>query len=339
MKLSACVEQFLGRYLPHIQGASPRTIGSYRDTLGIFLPFLANRYDIKINALTLNDMNLEVVLEFLDHLEKHRKNCVNTRNHRLAALKSMAKMIRLLYPEYSHIFDTIRHIPQKRCQKALVGFLYPEEILKVFQSVDLKTAHGFRDYTLLHLLFDSGARASEIASLTLDAFNPSRQTLAIVGKGNRCRIIELLPKTVELMVTYVAKHRSSAKPLFDHRLFINQRSTQFTRHGIYRLCAKYLHKALDPKRLADIHPVHSFRHSRAVNMLSTGYSLTDIKNHLGHENIQSTMIYLKLDLNRKKQIQKQFIHYMNAELTQDSKIEELLEWDNRKDILAWLDSL
>ena len=73
-------------------------------------------------------------------------------------------------------------------------------------------------------------------------------------------------------------------------------------------------------------------------MLYHGDSITDIKNHLGHDNIQSTTIYLHLDLNRRKQIQKHFIKYMQSVLTTDPKVEELLQWEGKEDIMAWLDS-
>ena len=85
--------------------------------------------------------------------------------------------------------------------------MYQEEILKVFQSVDLKKKEGFRDYALLHLLYDSGARASEITTLNLDYFNPEQKTLAILGKGDRFRLIELKPKTVQLLNRYINKYR------------------------------------------------------------------------------------------------------------------------------------
>ena len=75
-------------------------------------------------------------------------------------------------------------------QKKLIGYLYPEEIMEVFKVVDLKKNEGFRDYCLLHLLFDSGARATEIATLNLDYFDAHNQTLAILGKGNRFRQID-----------------------------------------------------------------------------------------------------------------------------------------------------
>jgi len=339
MKLSTCIHQFFGQYLPHIKGASTHTIKAYRDTFKIFLPFAAKYRSIKIDSLTLDHLSSELILAFLDELERGRKNLAKTRNNRLASLKSFAKMIRFMYPEEREIAEKIGNIPQKRTQKPLIGFLYQEEILKVFQSVDLKRKDGLRDYALLHLLYDSGARASEVATLNLDYFNPQQKTLAILGKWNRYRLIELEPKTVQLLQLYITKYRTTPKPLYQHRLFINQRGEELTRHGIYRICKKYLTMTLPPKRLKAINPVHSFRHSCAVNMLYRGDSLSEIRNHLGHEDIQSTSIYLHLDLNRKREIQKKFIEYMQSVLTRDPKIEELLDWENKEDIITWLDSL
>ena len=339
MKLSTCIHQFFGQYLPRIKGVSTHTIKAYRDSFKIFLPFAAKYHGIKIDSLNLEHLSSELILAFLDELERGRKNLAKTRNDRLASLKSFAKMIRFMYPEKRQIAEKIGNIPQKRTQKPLIGFLYQEEILKVFQSVDLKRKDGLRDYALLHLLYDSGARASEIATLNLDYFNPQQKTLVILGKWNRYRLIELEPKAVQLLQLYIRKYRTTPRPLYQHRLFINQRGEELTRHGIYRICKKHLTMTLPPKRLKAINPVHSFRHSCAVNMLYRGDSLSEIRNHLGHEDIQSTSIYLHLDLNRKREIQKRFIEYMQSVLTRDPKIEELLDWENKEDIITWLDSL
>lgn len=143
-----------------------------------------------------------IILDFLDYLESQRRNIPRTRNLRLATLKSLAKMIRLLYPQDKEIAERILNIPQKRTQKILIGFMSHEEILTVFKSVDLKKKDGFRDYTILHLLTDSGARASEVATLNLDYFDFQRKTLGILGKGNRFRLIELWPKTAHLVNCY-----------------------------------------------------------------------------------------------------------------------------------------
>jgi len=339
MKISPCIHQFFDHYLPHIKGMSYQTIQSYRDTFRLFLPFAAQYYAVKVKSLRVEHLTWELIIAFLDELQEQRKNIPKTRNQRLAAIKSFAKMIRLLYPEKRDIANRILDIPQKRARKSLIGFLYYEEILKVFHYVDLKKPEGFRDYTLLHLLFDSGARASEIATLNIDYFNPHQQSLAILGKGDRFRLIPLKNKTTQLLKLYIQKYRVTPKPSYQHRLFISQRAEELTRHGIYRICKKYLHQALPPNRLKTINPVHSFRHSRAVDLLYQGKDITEIQNFLGHDNVQSTTIYLHLSLNRKRHIQKQLMKHMESILSLDPKITAWLNQQEEVDILKWLDKI
>ncbi len=339
MKLTDCIRMYFGDYLPRIKGSSRHTIKTYREGCGLFLKFATKYHSLPIKDLMLDHITLSLIFSYLDHLEVERKNTPRTRNSRLATLKSLAKMIRLLLPEYTPMADMILNIPQKRAQKKLVGYLQHEEMIKVFDSVDLKRKGGFRDYTILNLLYDSGARAGEIARLDLDFFDPDKQELAILGKGNRYRMIQLWPRTVDLLECYIAKHRIKPKIRYQKRLFINQRREEFTRHGIHYLCKKYLKKSLTTKQMQNLHPVHSFRHSCAVNLLISGASITDVKNHLGHENLNSTMVYLYLNVNRKKEAQRKFLKYTQSRLKQDSKIDELIDWDNKNETLNWLDSL
>jgi len=314
MNLSTLIHQFFDQYLPRIKGSSQQTIRTYRDTYTLLLPFAANYYGVKIRSLKIGHLSNEFILDFLDYLENDRHNKTATRNQRLAAIKSMAKMIRFMHPVRSRLADRILSIPQKRFQKQLIGFLYPNEVLNVYETVDLKTCYGFRDYTILNLLYDSGARASEIASLILEYFDPQNNTLAILGKGNQYRQIQLLPKTAQLMQVYLKKYRKKPSPLYQRYLFINQRGSSFTRHGINRICKKYL-------------------------LLLEGKPVSEIKIRLGHENIQSTMTYLHMDLTRKRDVQNKFIDYSAKVIEQDPKIEDLIDWENKQDTLAWLDSL
>jgi integrase/recombinase XerD len=339
MRLSSCLHQFFNQYLPRIKGASEQSIRTYQETFSLFLPFLATHHSIKIKSLRIDHLTTNAVLSFLNHLESHRKNTVQTRNNRLAVIKSLAKMIRFMHPDKKKMANVILNLPQKKAQKKLIGFLYPEEIMKVFNAVNLKKKQGMRDYTILHLLYDSGARASEVASLDLDYFDPENQTLAILGKGNRYRLIHLWPTTASLITNYILNYRIDPIPFYAHRLFINQRKKELTRHGINKLCRKYLAKALPPKRIKDLSPVHSFRHSCAVSMLASNYAVSDIKNRLGHQSIESTMTYLQLDLSRKRDIQKKFIKYTRLKIKHDKKIKELVNWKNNEEILTWLDSL
>ncbi len=339
MKLSTCVHRFFDQYLTHIKGVSPHTVKAYRDAFKLLLPFAAEYHGIKFESLRLEHLSSDLILSFLNQLEKERDNQPVTRNNRLAAVKSFAKMVRFVYPQHTELADTILNIPQKRSQRPLVGFLYNDEILKVFGSVDIRKKEGFRDSVLLHLLYDSGARASEIADLNLDYFNPKQKTMAILGKGNRFRLVKLESRTVQLLQAYVKRYRIASKLSYEHRLFINQRGEGLTRHGIYRICKKYLSMVLPTKRLKTISPVHSFRHSRAMDLLYQGEAITDIQNRLGHDNVQSTTLYCQLDLNHKRRIQKQFIEYMQSDLTIDHKIDELLDGEDMQEMMDWLDSL
>ena len=260
MKLTISVHHFFEQYLPRIKGYGPNTIKAYRDAFSLFLPFARDTLGIPINSLQLEQLTPELIVDFLGWLEKERGNSARTRNHRLAVIQSLAKMILYMYPEKRDIAVRILDIPCKRYHRNIIGFLYQEEILAVLDSVNLSSAHGFRDYTILNLLFDSGARASEVAALDLDYFDPQQKTLAIHGKGGRFRMITLWPKTVDLLSTYVEKYRTKPHILYRNRLFLNQRGKELTRHGIYRLCRKYLEKVLPEKRLKDLNPAHSFRH-------------------------------------------------------------------------------
>jgi site-specific recombinase XerD len=339
MKLTTCVHYFFEQYLPRIKGCGLNTIKGYRDAFSLFLPFARDSLATPINALQVEQLTPALVVNFLGWLEKERGNGARTRNHRLAAIQSLAKMILYMHPEKRDVAVRILGIPRKRYHRNIIGFLYQEEILAVLDAVNLSSAQGFRDYTILNLLFDSGARASEVAALDLDFFDPQQKTLAILGKGGRFRMITLWPKTVDLLCRYVEKYRTTPHTLYKNRLFLNQRGKELTRHGIYRLCQKYMEKVLPAKRLKDLNPAHSFRHSCAVNMLLAGHPISDIKNRLGHDSIKSTMIYLHLDLGNRERIQKKFITHTQSLLNQDDKIDELINWENKEEILNWLDSL
>jgi integrase/recombinase XerD len=339
MKLTVLLHQFFDQYLPRIKGLSENTTKAYRNTFSLFLPFAAHFHCKNIKALTVEHLSSELILAFLDHLQSQRQNSPQTRNQRLCALKSLARMIRLLHPHDKLCAEDILNIPKKRAQKPLIGYLLPEEILSVLKTVDLGKKEGIRDYTILHLLSDSGARATEIATLNLDYFDFQNKTLAILGKGNRFRQIELSPKTAELIKLYIDKYRPQPKLPYRHRLFVNQQGKELTRHGINRICRKYLYRTLPEKRIKGLNPAHSFRHSCAINMLCSGKDITEIKNRLGHEKLETTMAYLKLDMSRKRQIQKEFIQYTQSSIAGDPKIDELIDWENREKTLAWLDSL
>ena len=121
MKLSSCIIQFVHQYLPHIKGSSRQTIKAYQDTLAHFISFAAGTLAIKSASLRLAHLTPDMVIAFLDHLETERKISARTRNHRLAAIKSLAKMVRFMYPLHGDMAVRMLHRPQMRWRKKLIG--------------------------------------------------------------------------------------------------------------------------------------------------------------------------------------------------------------------------
>jgi len=260
MKLSDCVALFLTRYLCDIRGVSANTIKSYKNTFRVFIPYAAQYLSKRSGRIEVADLSADLIIDFLYHLENDLGNTTRTRNIRLATIRSLAQMILLLDSDDKAVAEQILKIPSKRAPKPVFGFLSHDEARKVFDSVDLKRKEGFRDYTILHLLYDSGARAHEIAGMRVDAFDPEKKNIGILGKGSRFRIVQLWPRTTDLIIQYVKKYRQTPWPLYQHRLFINQRRQGFTRHGIHRICQKYLKKVLPENRLKNLNATHCFRH-------------------------------------------------------------------------------
>ncbi|KPA18419.1 integrase family protein [Candidatus Magnetomorum sp. HK-1] len=339
MDIVTSIKKYLTDHLPKTKGLSKNTFLAYRDTMKLFINFLQAHFSKKCSEIEVSEIDPEVIISFLEYLENERENCIKTRNNRLATLKSFAKMILLYYPEHKQTADRILNIPKKRAQKKLVEALYPHEVKHIFSEVDLKKNTGFRDISILKLLYDSGARASEIAQLNIENIDFNNNMIQILGKGNCFRVVYINPDTTKVIENYIKNCRPTPDPIYKAHLFINKRGKALTRHGIYKLCKKHIQKALPNKKMQGINPVHTFRHSCAVRMLIEGASITDIKNHLGHVNLKSTMIYLEIDISKKRQIQENYNINAISNIETNPELDELINWKEKDKLMEWFDSL
>jgi site-specific recombinase XerD len=121
---------------------------------------------------------------------------------------------------------------------------------------------------ILHLLYDSGARAQEAGNIKMDDIDYIAYTVSILGKGQRYRLVQLWEKTIQLVEQYIKNYRRSPDQKYIDYLFINQRGQKLSRHGIYRICEKYIRKALPEKRLGQLHFAHCFRYPN-LNKIQT----------------------------------------------------------------------
>ena len=331
-QLGIALRGFLCDYLPKQKGTSPHTISSYRDSLKLLLAYLA-REKGPVHTLSFDDMEVPKVLTFLDYLETERNNCTGTRNNRLSAVHSFFRYVASTSPEHVHLSQRILSVPFKRMTTRPIEYLEFEEVTAVLEEINRSRPDGRRDYVLLILMFNTGARVQEIVDLRANDLNLSAPfSVHIFGKGRKERICPIWAKTATLLREHVREQGIDlTKPV---SVFKNHLGTPLTRFGIGYILAKYIrkaaekHPALQSKRL---HP-HSMRHSTAVHLLKSGVDLNSIANWLGHANTNTTNKYATIDLEMKRQVIEKAAP-PNPQCLPDAS------WRNDPDILAWLESL
>jgi site-specific recombinase XerD len=299
--LARALRGFFADHLPRVRGASPHTVLSYRDTLALLLRFLAEKKMRPVVDLDLDDLDPDVLLAFLDHLERDRKSSAATRNVRLAAVHAFARYVASRHPEWIELCQRLLAVPFKRAQTRAVEYLEGEEFRAMLEATDRRTGDGRRDHALLLSLFNTGARVQEILDLRpLDLQLERPLQARLRGKGRKERLCPLWPQTAQALRTLITEQRLEDRS--PERLFRNRRGEPLTRFGVRYLLKKYARQALAAapslarKR---VHP-HTLRHSAAVHLLQAGVDLISISHWLGHASVETTNRYATVDLETKR---------------------------------------
>ena len=227
--LGPALRRYFCEYLVSQRDLSPRTIGSYRDTFRLLLGFLERRYRIKPDVVCVDDLDAPRVLTFLDDLERQRGNTARTRNARLVAIRSFLRYAAADDPLLLPVAQRVLAIPAKRFERASVGYLAREQIQAIIDSPDATTFSGQRDRVLLMLLYNTGARVSELAGLRVqDVSLESRMSVHVRGKGRKNRSVPLWRQTVKLLRSWLRQLDGAP----DSPLLPNARGNPMTRSGI-----------------------------------------------------------------------------------------------------------
>jgi integrase/recombinase XerD len=296
------VKCFLASYLPQHRGASPHTIAAYGYALKRLLAFLSRRGK-KRKEPTFRDITAENMLAFLTQLEKKRGNGPSTRNVRLAAIHSFLHFAFLMGCLEDNQYERLKHIAFKRTHRRVVSYLEVAELKAIYRAVDYRTRDGFRDLVILKLLYNTGARASEIATIRISDLSLGDLRVTVTGKGGKERVCGLWETTVALLRVYLASERRTPRKGFEDYLFISQRRKPFTRFGVYDIVRRYARKAADacpslPKKTVT---PHTIRHTTAVHLLAAGADFNTVRDWLGHAHISTTEEYAHVDLRTKRQ--------------------------------------
>ncbi len=285
---------FFQQRLPIERNASENTRNSYAYAFQLLLTFASKRLQVTPSQLAVEQIDTPLVLDFLNDLETTRGNGPNSRNIRLAAIKSFMHFLEYRVPSAIEQVRRILAIPVKKAESKLVRHLTAEEMQALLDAPDPIVWKGIRDRAMLHLCYAGGLRASELIGLRLDdlKFQPQPSVL-IHGKGRRERCLPLWKTTASALRAWLAARGTVPVP----ELFVSARGESLTRSGLEYILRKHVRTAsqhcpsLATKR---VHP-HLLRHTCALTILQATKDLRKVALWLGHAQTQTTEMYTRVD--------------------------------------------
>jgi len=300
--LQTLLQNYFLQRLMQQRRVSSETVSSYRDTFRIYFAYLVDMHGISAINADIKYMDLEYIQGFCKYLEEKRGNKSVTINNRMAAIRSFMQYVSEIEPEYSGIARRALMVPVQKHKVPTMDFITKDEFEVMIKACDTNTFIGTRDKLMLLLLYNSGARVSELLSIKCsdirDSDVPSRTSVKIYGKGRKERIVPLWKNTSVYMQKYIGNNNLNG----DDILFINKNGDELTRSGVRsRINAIVKEAEKDARTLTEKNVTpHTFRHSVAINLLAAGVDISTIAIWLGHSSIETTHKYMVADMDMKR---------------------------------------
>ena len=296
---ASMVQQFFTEYLVAQRAVSPRTVACYRDALMLFLDFASHKLGKAPTALRLVDIQPDLILAFLDHLEHGRNNAVRSRNLRLTALRAFLKFAGRRDVTSLHVVERALAVPMKRFERRMLGFLTREEMFAVLGQPGSSWSSQ-RDHLLLAMLYNTGARVSEIIGVrVIDVVLEGAACVHLQGKGRKQRSVPLWKTTILeirawLRLNPTLRGEAAMLPNRDGHAMCRSSVAQRLRLAVVRAADQQpsiLKKQVSP---------HTLRHTTAMHLLQSGVPFNVIALWLGHESTTTTHRYVEADLAMKQ---------------------------------------
>ncbi|MDT0722775.1 site-specific tyrosine recombinase XerD [Staphylococcus haemolyticus] len=291
------METIIEEYLKFIQiekGLSENTIGAYRR-------------DLKKYQLYMQEQKTAHI-DFIDR--QTIQECLGSLIDQGASAKSIARFISTirsfhqfaLREKYAAKDPTVL-IETPKYEKKLPDVLDVEEVIQLLETPDLTKNNGYRDRTILELLYATGMRVTELIQIEIEDVNLIMGFVKVFGKGNKERIIPLGDTVIEYLDTYINTVRPQLlKKTVTNVLFLNLHGRPLTRQGIWKLIKQYGLRANITKTLTP----HTLRHSFATHLLENGADLRAVQEMLGHSDISTTQLYTHVSKTQIRQMYNQF---------------------------------
>lgn len=287
------IEAFLHETLACQRGVSQHTCDSYAYSFQLLFVFAAERLKVTPSSLTLEQLDSGLVSAFLEYLEDTRKNAPETRNVRLAAIKSFFHFLEYRQPAALEQIRRVLAIPFKKTRTRLVPYLSREELQALLDTPDPATRDGVRDRAMLHLAVCAGLRVSELTRLPTRNVDLQSMSVHVLGKGRRERTLPLWKTTATALRAWLAVRGTVPAP----EVFVNVRGEPLTRWGFAYLLKQHVaaaaqqHPSLLKKRVSP----HVLRHTCAMIVLQATQDIRKVSLWLGHANLTTTEVYIRAD--------------------------------------------
>jgi len=328
----AClVTGFLTDYLPLQRCYSKNTILSYRDTLKLFLCFLSEAKGISPNSFYMKDFKRGLVIEFLEWYRQKGAG-ISAANQRLAAIKAFSGYAQFESIECIAPLQDVSGIKAKKASPREVSFITVAQMAALINLPDINTYTGFRHRVILTLLYDSGCRVQELCDITIaDVSLNSTSTVRLHGKGDKYRTVVTSDETAGLLRNYIQRYMPGT--VRTQPLITNRYHQKMDRDGIAYIIKKYTEviRKEDPAFPKHVH-CHMFRRSKVMHMLEAGINIIYIRDFLGHEDISTTMVYVRADNRLKNDAINKLAPKVTGEI-------ELPDWSKDKNLMQFLNSL
>jgi integrase/recombinase XerD len=296
----ALLQRFFTDRLSTQMEASAHTIAGYRDTFRLLLRFASEHQGKAPTKLGIEDLDADLIGDFLLHVETTRRNGARSRNTRLAAIRSFFRYVAMSEPAWLLHCQRILAMPSKRYVKRAVTFLDASEIAALLAAPDRSTWAGRRDHVILLVALQTGLRASELVGLRCkDVVSGVDAHIRCIGKGRKERGTPLRRDTAKVIESWLKERRGDP----EQPLFPSMRGDKLSRDALEHLVRKHSETAARscPSLAAKRVSPHTLRHSTAMELLQHGVDQSVIALWLGHESVETTQIYLHADMRLKEQ--------------------------------------
>jgi len=278
-------------YLEKEKKYSPLTVNAYQKDILSFQLFLNKNH----NACLLEEVNYPLIRSWIVELSD-AKIAASSINRKMASLKSFYKF--LLKTKQIDTNPFVKHKSLKTPKQVQIPFS-EKEINTLFELHFLETDFdSVRNRLVVELLYATGMRRAELINLETNAIDFYGNTIKVLGKRNKERIIPLLASTSDVIKLYLTKRKELLSINAPEKLILSKKGNKISETFVYRLINDYFSTVSEKVKKSP----HVLRHSFATHLLNNGADLNSVKELLGHASLSSTQIYTHSSLSELKKV-------------------------------------